>query len=162
MHVNPFIAMLFYFLSVIGDNLAKAYLVTCLPMHRSILYYALTLPYVLHMVTNLAFYCAMFRNGPQFVFHRMYLPIVLSGVVLSLPVHVVPWSNQLKVLIVRVATILFTHLTAAAGGLPGEHPVEPRTSIMKPVCRAVIQTLRVTDSLTDLSLIWELVAEVWG
>ena len=76
------------------------------------------------------------------------------------PQQTVPWNNRLQFLVVSSLSIAFVHLAAAAGGIPGEHPVEPRISIMRPVFRAVIQTLRVTDSLTDLSLIGELLTDV--
>lgn len=169
MHVNPFVAMRFYFIPAACDILVKGFLISSLPMHISGLFYVATLPYVLHTLVNVAVAYIFFRYGPQIVFHRMFMPSILIALVPSLPVlylgyigpqHTVPWNNRLKFLVVSFMNFFAGHLAAAAGGLPGEHPVEPRTSIVKPVCRAIIQTFKVTDSLTDLSLIVELVAEV--
>ena len=133
-------------------------------------FYAVTLPQVLGITVAVAAPCLMFRLGPQIVFHRMYGLVSLCPVFTSLPLayvgfigalDTVPWNNRFKFHLVTLAGALFTHLHAAAGAHPGEYPVEPRTSIRKPVYRVIIQTLRVTDALTDLSLIVELIAEVW-
>ena len=169
MHVHPLVAMQFFFLSTMVDILSRSYMLTGLPMDGSLLCHAVTLPHNLNIAVCVAGTCAMFRVGPQVVFHRMFPLLVLATVSLALPLwyvgyigpqDTVPWNNRLKFLLSGSAEILLAHLASAAGGLPGEHPVEPRTSIRKPVYRAIIQTLRVTDSLTDLSLIVELVAEV--
>ena len=155
---------------MIGVILIRVYLFTGLPMNaKFLLFYAVTVPHGLSIALAVAVPCAMFRFGPKVALHRMYQLGALLYVTLSLPVwyvgyigpqDTVPWNNRLKFLLSGSAEILLAHLASAAGGLPGEHPVEPRTSIRKPVYRAIIQTLRVTDSLTDLSLIVELVAEV--
>ena len=169
MHVNPFVAMRFFFLPAACGTLMNAYIVTSLSMHMSTLCYVATLSHLLHVVVFLAMACAMFRLGPQAVLHRMYQVAMVCMAVLAWPMwylgyigpqQTVPWNNRLQFLVVSSLSIAFVHLAAAAGGIPGEHPVEPRISIMRPVFRAVIQTLRVTDSLTDLSLIGELLTDV--
>lgn len=133
------------------------------------MFYVATLPYLLHLLLHLALVCAMFRVGPQVVFHRMYTVMLLCVVVFPFPVwylgflgpqQTVPWNSRLHFLVVAFLTFLLTHFCTAAGALPGEHPLHPRTSIVQPVCRAVFQTLRATDALTDLSLIGRLLAEV--
>ena len=138
-------------------------------MNESVLFYAVTLPYVVNLGLGMVWAAILFRFGPQIVFHRMFLLLLLCSVAAPLPVwyvgyvgpqDTVPWNNRFKFLVVSFAERLCEHLAGAAGALPGEHPVEPRTSIRMPVYRAIIQTLRLTDSLTDLSLIVELVAEV--
>ena len=169
MHVNPFVAMRFFFLSAACDVLTQAYVSTSLPMHRSMLLYVVTFPHLLQLVITLTVLCAMFRKGPQIVFHSMYPPVILLVVLLGLPacylgyigpLDTVPWNSRLKFSVVTSINLAFKHLSAAAGALPGEHPSEPRTSISKPVFRAFIQTFRVIDSITDLSLIGELLTEV--
>ena len=169
MHVHPRVAIWFYFFAAMGDILTRAYFFTGLPMHKSMGFYAVTLPQVLGITVAVAAPCLMFRLGPQIVFHRMYGLVSLCPVFTSLPLayvgfigalDTVPWNNRFKFHLVTLAGALFTHLHAAAGAHPGEYPVEPRTSIRKPVYRVIIQTLRVTDAMTDLSLIVELIAEV--
>ena len=169
MHVNPFIAMRFCFLSAAGHTLTNVYIATSLPMPRSMLFYVATLPFLLHAVVMVALACAMFRLGPQVAFHRTFPLAWLSMALLPFPVwylgyvgpqHTLPWNNPYQFLAASFLSLLFGHLTAAAGGISGEHPMEPRTSITKPAFRAVIQTVRATDILTDLSLIGELLAEV--
>lgn len=170
MHVNPFIAMHLYFLPMLCEVFVlRFYVLTSLPMHSSTLFYVMTLPYALHMIVGPAMCYAMFRVGPQVVFHRVYLLALLFVVLLSLPVagvayvgplHIVPWNDRFHFLIVNSGSYLCVHLGAAAGGISGEHPSEPRTSIIQPIFRAVIQTIRLIDSLTDLSVIGELLTEV--
>ena len=100
----------------------------------------------------------------------MFLPVSLTPMFLDIPLFyvsfigpldTVPWNNRFKCLVLCLTETLFQHLASAAGAIPGEHPVEPRTSIRKPVYRAIIQALRFMDSMTDLSFIVELVTEVW-
>ena len=138
-------------------------------MANSLLFYVVTLPHAVNIAAGVAATCAIFRLGPQLVLHRMYPLHTIFSLVLCLPVwyvgyigpqDTVPWNNRLKFLLVGLVGLTFQHLTAAAGAIPGEHPVEPRTSIRKAVYRAIIQSLRLNDSLTDLSLIGELLAEV--
>lgn len=170
MHVHPLVAMQFYFLPTIGVLLNGVYLFTGLSMDtNSLLFYAVTLPHALSIPVGVVLNCAMFRFGPQVVFHRMYQPMVLFTVALGGPVwyvgyigpqESVPWNNRFHFLVFGSAFMLLAHLSGAAGGIPGEHPAEPRTSICKPVLHATIQTLRLNDALTDLSLIAELVTEV--
>ena len=177
MHVHPLVAMQFFFLSTMVDILSRSYMLTGLPMDGSLLCHAVTLPHNLNIAVCVAGTCAMFRVGPQVVFHRMFPLLVLATVSLALPLwyvgyigpqDTVPWNNRFKFLVYGSVHNLFSHLAGAAGWLPGEHPVEPRTSIRKPVYSAIIKAMRLCDSLTDMSLIAELVAEVrlcsilWG
>ena len=151
------------------DLVLRAYVSTSLPMYRSTLFYVATLPWLLHIFIVLAMACSMFRVGPQVVFHHMYSLGLLCVSVLPFsvwylgflgPQQTVPWNSRLHFFVVAFLLFSFVHLAAAAGSLPGEHPSEPRTSIFQPVYRAIFQTLRITDAMTDLSLIGELFAEV--
>ena len=138
-------------------------------MDRSMLYYVMTVPFLLYLVIYIGMMCAVFRMGLKIVLHRMYLlawicVVVLPGPVMYVgyfgPQETVPWNNRLQFLAVSFIVLLCSYLGAAAGCIPGEHPSEPRTSITQPVHRAVIQSLRLTDSLTDFSFIRELLEEV--
>ena len=64
MHVNPFLAMRFYFLPVMGKILARVYLFTGLPMNMSLLFYVVTLPQTLNIALTVAVNCVVFRFGP--------------------------------------------------------------------------------------------------
>ena len=121
-----------------GDILLRYYLFTSLPVNGSLLFYAVTLPHSINIAVCVAGSCAMFRIGPQLVQHRMYPLGVVAAVSLALPVWyvgyigppgTVPWNNRFKLLVYGFVADLLAHLAGAAGWLPGEHPVEPRTSI---------------------------------
>ena len=141
-HVNPLVAIRFFFLPTMGDILLRYYLFTSLPVNGSLLFYAVTLPHSINIAECVAGSCAMFRIGPQLVQHRMYPLGVVAAVSLALPVWyvgyigppgTVPWNNRFKLLVYGFVADLLAHLAGAAGWLPGEHPVEPRTSIRKHV-----------------------------
>ena len=168
-HVNPFAAMGFFFSSAVAAEVMKTYLVTALPLNRSIHCYLVTVPIVMLIAISLGSYCAMWRYGPQVVHHKLYALYLLAYMVCSMPAlyvcytgpqSTVPWNNRLKAVAVGTTISLLSHMAGAAGGLPGEHPPEPRTSIWRPLCHATLQTLRIMDSATDMSLATELIYEV--
>ena len=169
MHVNPFAAMGFYFSSFVAFNVMNAYLVTAMPLNRSIHCYLLTGPMLLNFSLNCGLICAIWRYGPQVVHHKLYPLFLLVWMLCMLPLpyvcyigpqSTVPWDNRLKAVAVGTMSMLFGHMAAAAGGVPGEQPPEPRTSIWKPLCLATLQTLRVMDSATGMSIAGEMIYEV--
>ena len=169
MHVNPFAAMGFYFSSVVASAVMNAYLVTALPLNRSIHCYLVTAPLMLNVVQTIVPICTIWRYGPQVVHHRLYTLFIVVYMVCSMPVtymvffgpqSTIPWNNRFKAIAVCTVQSLFAHMAGAAGGMPGGQPPEPRTSIWKPLCEATLQTLRLMDSVTDITLVGELVYEV--
>jgi uncharacterized membrane protein YjjP (DUF1212 family) len=88
----------------------------------------------------------------------MRLPLFYMGFIG--PIVTVPWQNRFKFVCINCLGMILIQLSGVAAGTPGEHPVEPRTSIIPSVSRAIVQGLRIVDSMTDLSLITELLAEV--
>ena len=111
MHVNPFAAMGFYFSSSIASIVTVVYLVTALPLNRSIQCYLVTGPLLLIIVQTFGLMSTFWRCGPQVVHHRFYpLCVVVYGVCFLPTIYVlyigpqstVPWDNRFKAIAVGV------------------------------------------------------------
>ena len=79
------------------------------------------------------------------------LPVVYAGFLG--PEATVPWQNNLQWLVFICANAFAVLQNASAGGMPGEHPAEPRTSIREPVLRSAIHALMMLDANSDVALI---------
>jgi hypothetical protein len=171
LHVNPTIQMGVYFLTTGLYILSACYILTALPFNNSTQLYLVTVPFALHTFILFMATCLIWRLGPQFVQFKYYpilLLLILAGDLPMLyvgyigPIVTVPWQNRLRFVCIHCIATVFLLSSAACGGVPGEHPVEPRTSIIPTLSGAVIQSLWASDSLTDLALITALLEEVWA
>lgn len=136
--MNPFIGMAYYFVSAVASLVAKAYFASGMPMERSIYCYMLTIPFLLHMILSAATVCGIWVIGPQLA-HEIFPAGILVTVACFLPAHTagfvgplraVPWGNRFKFVLVESLIFALEQQTAAAGGLSGEHPSEPRVTIV--------------------------------
>jgi hypothetical protein len=169
LHVEPLVAMQFYFFSEAGFALSKVYLATGLPFNWSIYCYITTVPILINIAVTMSLDLLMWRYGPQATKFKVYHP---AGVIVTLmvlptwylgyigPQATVPWRNRFKFVIVNIPVAILGHMVGFAGGHHGYHPAQPRATIFKPLYQAVVQSLKFTDSLTDLTLIGELLAQV--
>ena len=103
----------------------------------------------------------VWRWGPAAVHHKLYQPFqaFVSLCMLSTG-HVgflgseatAPWHDQFHFICIGTLLMFAMLQCASAGGVAGEHPAHPRTSITEPVYRSAVRALMLVDALSDLAL----------
>ena len=125
------------------------------------MYYVVLVPLVFYSVVLTAASISFWRWGPAVAHYRLYQPALAVAAMSIMPmIYVgylgpeapVPWHNSLHWLVVSCITIFFGLQHLSAGGMPGEHPAEPRTSIRGPVLRSALQALMLIDAYSDLAV----------
>ena len=160
LHVNPGVAMGYYFASAAPICTISAYMCTGV-RGEGHMYYVVLVPLVIYTVAGVAIIISFWRWGPGIVHHKHYQPFI-SVMALGMvpvtyvgywgPVATVPWHNRLHWLVVSGVSTFSGLQYTSAGGLPGEHPAEPRTSIREPVLRSALHALLLLDAESDLAL----------
>ena len=168
LHINPFAAMgyLFGF-----SGLSKVFVCYCAVgiQGDDFIENVITVMAGIHIVFLLALDILFWRWGPGVVCHKLYptllLSLVLTGVPLMLlgslgPEELVPWDSRIHFLIFSSLWMFMELQEGAAGLVPGEHPAEPRTSIMMPFATCCVRAVMMIDLWSDLTLIRSLVRAV--
>ena len=170
MHVNPLTAIQHSVASDVGLSVFYAYTATGLPFNHSWVFYVVTCSHMINTIGVIGISCVFWRVGPALACHRLFPAIQALITLLSMPIHyagylgplfAVPWHNRLKFVCVNAFSHFFVTQTCLAGKVQGEHPAEPRTSIIRPMLEGTIRTLQMVDALTDLSMIRTLIDVVW-
>ena len=169
MHVDPLMAIRYFFFCEAVHIATCAYTVTGLRIDSSLYCFLVTVPMMLFTSCNVCTYLAFWRLGPEIVHHKLYtmsslltmiciIPVVLLGYMG--PETMVPWNSRVHFVCVNASGTVFAEQSAAAGKSPRQHPQEPRTSLLKPIIRSAVVSLLLVDALTDLSLIRSLFERV--
>ena len=125
------------------------------------MYYAVSIPLVFYIFVSTVAIISIWRWGPVIVHHKLYQPVLTLGALGTMPLLYVgylgpeatmPWHNNSQWLVVNGFNLFAVLQAAAAGGMPGEHPSEPRTSIREPFLRSALQALMLLDALSDLAV----------
>lgn len=160
-HVNPFVAIRYFFGSAALSRAAAAYICTGVRGHDH-MYYVVMVPLVFYVVVLTGADCCYWRWGPEIVHHKLYQTLMALASLCMLPTGyvgfwgpdaTVPWNSRFYFICVDAVFTFFVLQAASAGGVPGEHPTEPRTSIMGPCTRSALQALMVLDAASDLALL---------
>ena len=168
LHVNPYVAMGYYFVSTTLMTVTAAYMGTGIQGEGHIYYVALV-SLVFNIIVCTAATIAFWRWGPAVAHHKLSQPaLAIAGLCLTPMFYVgylgpeatIPWHNGLQWLLVSGLHIFFFLQSASAGGMPVEHPAEPRTGIMEPVLGSALHALMMVDALSDLCLTRSLVEVV--
>jgi hypothetical protein len=102
------------------------------------------------------------RYGPKFASTKMYWAtfIIWIGLIACLsclaflgPKEALPFGNQMTNSLLHGATIFFANVAFKLGFLPWEMPVEPMPDFRIVFVDAAIRSVRLLDSLTDLTLV---------
>ena len=106
--------------------------------------------------------------GPIAANYKLFQAVGMLSVLCSLPMlygatwgpdATVPWHDRFHFICAH-AVMFFGLEACSAGGVTGEYPAEPRTSIMQPLCRSAVCARMVFDALSDLALSRSLLAAV--
>ena len=160
LHVNPGVAMGYYFASAAPICTISAYMCTGV-RGEGHMYYVVSVPLVFYTVVLTALVICFWRWGPAVAHHKLYQPAVAFASLGIMPVtyagylgpnETMPWHNELHWLVVCCFNVIIGLQYTSAGGLPGEHPAEPRTSIREPVLRSAILALMMLDANSDVAL----------
>lgn len=168
LHTNPLVAMCYFFGFVVLTNAVSCVLAVGI-QGNSFVEKSTIISTGFHLVMVKAIFFLFWRWGPGVSCQRLYLPLIFSCALSAMPLMLlgnlgpealVPWGNRLHFLIGNCVWLLCGLQGFAAGIVPGEHPAEPRSSIMYPVARAFVQAILWTDFWSDASLIRSLMNAV--
>ena len=168
LHVNPFVAMGYLF-GFLGLAIAFACYCAIGIQGDSFIENVATVMAGIHTLILFAINLLFWRWGPGVARHKLYplflLSLVLAGLPLALlgslgPEASVPWDSRIHFLIFSSLWMSAGLQSFAAGLVPGEHPAEPRTSIMEPFASCCVRAVMMTDLWSDLTLIRSLVRAV--
>ena len=73
-----------------------------------------------------------------------------------------PFQSRIALTVLATATCLCDEISGKCGGIKFDHPSEPHTTLVVPLGKAVLATLRMLDSLTDLSVVSIVLEKVRG
>lgn len=158
MHVNPFIGIAAFFCSNFMFLAHRVFVLTGIPLKR----FAVTIPYIASMVGEVALDITFWRCGPKIVHNSLYLPFVLVLGLCLMPssyfaflgdVSMVPWQNRLKFVIVSFIGCFFSSIAQKCGKVAAQHPLEPKTKLVKTLWDSGVETMRTMDALTDLTMV---------
>lgn len=171
MHVNPAVAMSYFFIAEAGCYAMCFYQLSGIPWNGSLLSLVMFVSYSVYTVLSIALDCTIWRYGPKAVDHKFFPPIIMIASMSAMPyiflaylgpVHSIPFNNRLHITIVNaVGSGLCVH-GLLAGKSAGDRPPKPRTHLFGAFIRATLMTLQFIDALTDMSMIATLLDEVWN
>lgn len=168
LHVNPCVAMGYYFSSFVLSSSTMAYMSTGV-RGEGHMYYVVLVPLGCYTFVCIAGAISFWRWGPAVAHHKVYQHVTAFASLGIMPIcyvgylgpeATIPWHNNLHWLAVSCVSVFLLLQTTSAGGVPGEHPAEPRTSIREPVLRSSLHALVFLDALSDLALIRSLAKAV--
>ena len=161
LHVNPFVAMGYFYGFAALERAAAVYICTGVRGDDH-MFYVVIVPLVSFVVMGgTALDWFVWRRGPATVKHKLFQAFVVLSTLSSMPMlyvgnlgpeATVPWHDRFHILCATAIITFCGHQRCSAGLIPGEHPAEPRTSIMEPFCRSAIHALVVLDAVSDLAL----------
>ena len=160
--MNPLLAVCYYYSATTGLHFASIWLCTAIAAFGGIYLYMSTFLFlgfiVLGILTDLMFWGC----GPDVVNHKLFpVAVALSAALLLTTLllmsleHMDTVSFQHRMLFAcwgSCAAFFHSH-SMAAGGVKGEHPLYPRTSIFCPFMRANMRAVQMVDALTDVEVI---------
>ena len=167
-HVNPHVAIAYFFVPNALAIATVAYLCTGIRGDDH-MYYVVLVTLVVFVLFHTGTQFAFWRWGPNFAHSKVFQHVMVLTTVCSMPIlyvgflgpdSTVPWNDRLHYVSVHGLAIFFLLQGAASGGMAGEHPAEPRTSIWEPFCRSAVQALTLVDAASDFALTRSLLAAV--
>lgn len=169
MHINPLAAIAHYYTSEMALLALAICMITGMHLDFSTNFWLVTAPWMVYILINITIAVGFWRCGPEFVEVKGYDLLLLAATLGCFPllyvgyiaqVSAVPWNNRVLFMCVHVVAIWLASQTLLAGKVKGEHPAQPRTSILKPVLRATVNTMLLWDALTDLVVFKSLLHQV--
>lgn len=159
LHVKPHVAACYYFSATAAMQVAGTCCLIGMPDFRALGPVSLLAFLVYGVLLGLAFW----RYGPCVVVHnRLYPAALLLYAILGLPSMLMgylgssdmaPYGNKLLFIGLNTVGMFGASHMMAAGGSKGEHPAQPRASILWPCVRGTIRAVQVMDALTNLAVI---------
>lgn len=168
LHVKPHVAVCYYFSANAGVYASSIWIVIGSAKFRALYMYLCALPMLGFTVNGTLIVLFVWRHGPDVVHHKVYEFACLVCTVLSLPscvlgyigpIDAVPFHHRFFYICVSSIGMFATSHAMAAGGTSGEHPLQPRTSILRPFVRGTIRAAQLVDAFTDLAVITTLVEQ---
>ena len=168
MHANPSVSMSYFFLSYSLATSAIAYMCTGV-RGEGHMYFVVLVPFGCDVVVNSAVLALFWWWGVVIAHHKLYPAVPAFLALCAMPMcyvaflgseTTVPWNNSFHCISIMCLVSFFMLRAAASGLVPGEHPAEPRTSIMEPIIRASTLTLLFLDAFSDLAVIRSLLVAV--
>lgn len=168
MHVDPVTGLRYFWVCQVGLMAALLVGFAGMTFDGSRIFYILTIPYCGVYTLQLTATMCFWRFGPDFAHHKVLQSIMgaLSLCLLPMlyfgylgPIETVPWNDRLVFSFVTLLMFLFASQAGQAGANMGEHPLEPRTSIIAPVVQGTINTILLWDALTDIGIIRSLLQQ---
>jgi hypothetical protein len=166
LHVNPHVAIAYFYSVELVQLVSGLYLITGVAFEH----YIVSIPWTVFIICNFIIYISFWRYGPMVAHHKLY-PALLGTALIGMlpmlyvgyagPLSTVPWNNRLHFVCASVPGAVFGTESASAGKVAGEHPPQPRHSIMMPVLRNTFKSILLADALTDLTLVRTMFEQVF-
>jgi hypothetical protein len=168
MHVNPMLIMCVSF----GTDWCSWLICILMIVDAKFKLPQVTIPIIVHLVSELLLSAGFWRNGPDFWGTPAFLVCLTTAMIAActstfagfttpesslheLPFGSLPWYTTGSACVTWCLS-----MANNTGRTKAEWPVEPHRSLLVPLVKSTVTTLRAMDSLADMSMIRTLLAEV--
>lgn len=162
LHVNPLVAACHFIGSLAALHLTVLWVLIGMANFRALYMYVSRIPLWIYFGYGVLFDVVAWRYGPGVVDHKLYpallslsTSLLLPSVILGYlgPLEAVPFHNRFYYICLSSVGVFCTTQSMTAGGSKGDHPLEPRTSILWPFVRGTVRAVQLVDAFTDLAVI---------